>query len=387
MYYFSYLRNDKIKSFGGNKLLKKIICLSVCFVLILFQVNVYCHDLNLSGANYILIDNHSGRVLIEKYAHRQVPMASLTKIMTALIALENGNLSKKVKIDRDCIDIEGSSIYLKEDEILTLEDLLYGLMLRSGNDAAMAIAKEIGGSLEGFTDMMNLKAKKINALNTSFKNPHGLGSQGHYSTAYDLSLITREALKDTTFRTIFSSKSYTANREKDNFFLNKNKTLWEYEGGDGGKTGYTMEAGRCLVSTASKNQMQLIAICLNARNWFQDNYKLFSYGFENFKPYIIYNKNQNIYKTKLPNSKNDLFIVTETDFVYPLKPGEKEDIKNFVVLNRDIKLPILKGSNMGMIETYLNGVLIKKANLIAKDNVYKENIFKTIINNFTKIIN
>lgn len=367
-----------LKVLGGYSLIKRIICLFIVIMFFNFNINGYCEDINLSGSNYILMDNYSGRVLLEKDSNKTMSMASLTKIMTALIAIEQGDFNKLIRIDKECINVEGSSIYLKENEILTLEDLLYGLMLRSGNDAAVAIAKNIGGSVENFIDMMNGKSKEINIFNTNFKNPHGLSEKEHYSTAYDLAVITREALKYKMFQTIFSTKSYTANRELNNHFTNKNKTLWEYEGGDGGKTGYTIDAGRCLVSTASKNQMQLIAVNLNNRNWFQDNYRLFDYGFENFKPYIIYDKHQSISKMKLPKSNRELHIITESDLIYPLKIDEKDKIKNLIVINKNIKLPIKNGEKIGYIESYFDGKLINKGNLISKDDIFKENIFKRL---------
>lgn len=168
----------------------------IILILIVFTGKLsYCQKPDITAQSAILIDAESGRVLLESNPHIRLPMASTTKIATALIALENGRLDDKVKIKKDCIDIEGSSIYLKEKEILTLEDLLYGLMLRSGNDSSVAIANYIGGDLEKFIDMMNLKAREIGANNTNFINPHGLHDDNHYSTAYDLALITKKLLR------------------------------------------------------------------------------------------------------------------------------------------------------------------------------------------------
>lgn len=355
--------------------------ITILILVIILFVNSYAtaEDLDLSGSSYVLMDEISGRVLLEKNAHTRLPMASTTKIMTALIAIENGNLDEKVIIDEDSINVEGSSIYLKSDEVLKLEDLLYGLMLRSGNDSAVAISKHIGENEEKFIKMMNDKAKSINAKNTSFRNPHGLSQEEHYSTSYDLALITRNALANKNFQNIFSSKSYTAKREKNNYFVNKNKTLWEYEGGDGGKTGYTMEAGRCLVSSATKNSMRLIAVSLNARDWFNDNYKLFDYGFENFKPYFVYNKNQLVKQIELPNSKKDLYIVTEDELFYPLTLEEKEKIQLKINLNDKLDLPISQGDKLGILEVFLDGILIRKENLVAKNNVKKKSILDKMI--------
>ena len=280
----------------------------------------YSEKPNISAQSAILIDSHSKRVLLEYSPHIKLPMASTTKIMTTFIALEKGNLKDSVIIDREAVGIEGSSIYLQEGEKVTLEDLLYGLMLRSGNDSAIAIANHIGEDLEGFTKLMNNKSKEIGANNTNFMNPHGLHNDNHYSTAYDLALITSKAMEIDSFRDISRSKIWKANRDINNLFYNKNNTLWEYEGGDGVKIGYTKKAGRCLVSSSTRNGTQLIAVVLNDGNWFQDCYKLMDYGFENFKPYVIFDKGQ--YVKNIPvidGTKENISVVTKDSFIYPLK--------------------------------------------------------------------
>lgn len=359
---------------------KKIISILVFFLAIgLMIMPVQGEGLNLSGSSFVLMEEESGRILIDKDSQKRMPMASTTKIMTALIGLENGNLNDKVLIDGESATIEGSSIYLQEGELIKLKDLIYGLMLRSGNDAATAIAKHIAGSEDEFVLMMNKRAKEIGTKNTEFANPHGLSQKNHYSTAYDLALITREAMKNSDFRDIFNCKTYTAQRDKNSYFINKNKTLWEYEGGDGGKTGYTMEAGRCLVSSAKRNGMRLIAVSLNARNWFNDNYQLLDYGFEKYSPYMVYNKNQLIDKIKIPNGYEKLNIVTSKELFYPLKDDEKKEIKVKVSINEDLKAPIERGESVGNIETYLKGVLIRKDPLVARNSVRREGIFQKII--------
>ena len=267
--------------------MKKIITLIIAFTLLLSQGASYAEISDLSARSYVLIDVVGGRILLDRDAHSKMPMASTTKIMTALIALENTSLDDKVLIDERSINVEGSSIYLKNKEVISMEDLLYGLMLRSGNDAAVAIASHVSENEEDFLKLMNEKAKSLGAVNTNFKNPHGLTQDDHYSTAYDMALITREAFKYEKFRDIVAAKSHKANRNENSYFLNKNKTLWEYPGGDGVKIGYTMAAGRCLVSSAMRDGMRLIAVSFQAPNWFNDNYKIKDYGFENFKQYTI----------------------------------------------------------------------------------------------------
>lgn len=361
-----------------------ILCLQYLLFLSIFICNTSsAEELNLSGSSYILMDEESGRILLEREAYKKMSMASTTKIMTALIAIENGNLEDKVVIDSESAGVEGSSIYLQAGEIVSLKDLLYGLMLRSGNDSSLAIAKHIGGSEADFLTMMNEKAKLIKAVNTNFANPHGLSHTDHYSTAYDLALITKEAFKNQIFREIFATKTYIANREKNNYFVNKNKTLWEYKWGDGGKTGYTMQSGRCLVSSAKKNGMRLIAVSLNARNWFKDNYKLFDYGFDNFTPYVIYDKNQFIKKINIVNGKEDLNVVTKKGLIYPLQENEKDKIKLKLNLKENVKAPVKEGSTLGTIEAYLDGVLINRSEVLAKNSVSK----KSMLDMFMERIN
>lgn len=357
-----------------------MIFIVVCLYIFCFGSSSYGDELSLSGESYILMDEVSGRILMGKSPHKKVAMASTTKIMTALVAIENGDLNTQILIGEESVGIEGSSIYLRVGETLYLRDLLYGLMLRSGNDAAVAIANHIGKDEEDFVKMMNEKAKSIGAYNTSFANPHGLDDPNHYSNAYDLALITREALKHKEFLDIFSAKYYRAHRETDNYFVSKNKTLWEYEGGDGGKTGYTMKSGRCLISTAKRNNMRLIAVSLRAGDWFNDNYKLLDYGFRNFKQYIIYDKNQFISKIRINNGeKEELPLVSENELIYPLKEDELEKVKIKINKLNNIDAPITKDHVFGYVEVYLDGVLIKKDNLISKYSINKKSFLNRLL--------
>lgn len=337
----------------------------------------------MSAESAILIDVQSGRVLLEYNPHVKLPMASTTKIMTALVSLENGELKDKIKIKNDAVGIEGSSIYLYEDEDIILEDLLYGLMLRSGNDSAVAIANYIGGNLEEFAEMMNKKAKEIGVNNTNFVNPHGLHDDNHYSTSYDLSLITREAMKIEEFKEIAKTKTWKANRDKNNLFYNKNSTLWEYEGGDGVKIGYTKRAGRCLVSSATRNGTQLISVVLNDRNWFDDCYRLMDYGFDNFATYIIFDKGQYFNKISINNGvKDHISIVTKESFSYPLKEEELGKVKLHIDLPDIIEAPIKKGDFIGNVAVYLDGKLIHEEKLVAKESINGLSPVKKILKKF-----
>lgn len=359
--------------------MKKIVCIIVALIL-LIGYGVNAENISHSGQSYILMEGNSGRVLMERNAHQRMPMASTTKIMTALLAIEKGNLDDIVTIDEESVGVEGSSIYLQLEEEVTLKELLYGLMLRSGNDSAVAIAKHISGSLEDFVDDMNKKARSLGSLDTNFMNPHGLHDENHFSTAYDLALITREAFKSKDLTEIFGSKSYKGSREKNDYYINKNKTLWDYEGGDGGKTGYTMSSGRCLVSSASRDNMRLIAVSLNAPNWFNDNYRLLDYGFENYNLYRIYDKDQYLSNMEIKDGiKDKLDLLVEEELYYPLTQDEKKQIKIKITLDNFLNAPIKKGEMIGYTEVFLKGKLIAKDNLRAGETITKKPFLQRIM--------
>lgn len=359
--------------------MKKLMLKIIVILIMLNATFAYGENISSSAESQILIDCNSGRVLYEKNSHNRMPMASTTKIMTALIALERGNLEDKVVIEKEWVGVEGSSIYLREGEVISLKDMLYGLMLRSGNDVSVAIACHIGNSLEEFVSLMNQKAKSLGALNTNFTNPHGLHDDNHYTTAYDMALITKEAYKHPEFAEIVNSKSYVSNREENNYFYNKNKTLWEYQGGDGVKTGYTMKSGRCLVSSAKRNNMRLIAVSLNAGDWFNDNYKLLDYGFNNYKPYLIYDKGQFIRKAVVKSGdRNTIDLMTSEALFYPLMESEREKVKVNIEISDTIEAPVEKGDILGSIYTYVDSKLVNRSDLIAKSSIQKPNILEKI---------
>lgn len=359
---------------------KKLIILTLTIYFLLTPYS-FGEKPSISAQSAILIDAKSGRVLLEYNPYIKLPMASTTKIMTALVTLEKGDLKDIIEVPSEAVGVEGSSIYLRENEKISLEDLLYGLMLRSGNDSAVAIAKHIGGDLEGFNRLMNKMAKKIGALSTQFLNPHGLSEEGHYTTAYDLSLITKAAMENEKFKEISSTKKWKANREENDLFYNKNKTLWEYEGGDGVKTGYTMAAGRCLVASATRDGTQLIAIVLNDRNWFEDCYKLMDYGFDNFANYVVVEEGKHFGEIPVVNgNKASVSVVGKKSFFYPLKEDEVGKIEIYRELPETINAPIKKGDRLGKIYVYFDGQLIHSGKLVARNNVGKLKIWHRLLN-------
>ncbi|MEB3102779.1 D-alanyl-D-alanine carboxypeptidase family protein [Ferviditalea candida] len=263
-----------------------------------------------------LIDVQSGKMLMSLNGNKRMRIASLTKIMTAIVAIEKGNLSDKVKVGPRAFGVEGSSIYLKKGEEMSLQNLLYGLMLRSGNDAAVAIAEHVGGSVDGFVYLMNEEAKLIGMTNSHFVNPHGLDAQDHYSTADDMAKLTAYALRNPVFREIVKTKVKTApnpNEPWDYKWRNKNKMLTLYDGADGVKTGYTKLARRCLSSSATRNGQQLAVVTLDDSNDWADHQLLLDYGFKNFPEREIIRKGQLVENTN---------AVAAQSFVYPLADSE-----------------------------------------------------------------
>ncbi|MBU5594265.1 D-alanyl-D-alanine carboxypeptidase [Amphibacillus sp. MSJ-3] len=234
----------------------------------------------ISAEQAVLMDQESGLILYEKNTDNPQLIASITKVMTAIIAIEHGELTDQVKISQQAVSQEGSSIYLTENESMTLEDLIYGLMLQSGNDAAIAIAEHIGGSADGFVYLMNEKAKWLGMDETHFSNPHGLDADDHYSTAKDMAQLMRYAMEDDVFAEINRTKSYQA-KSRTYAWQNKNKLLTNYYPYTiGGKTGYTKAAGRTLITVAEKDGTQLIVVTINDPNDWFDHMRLYEWGFE-----------------------------------------------------------------------------------------------------------
>lgn len=329
--------------------------------------------ININASSAIVMDMETGRVLFEKNAYVKRPIASTTKIMTAILAIENGNLDDEVTVSERACQIWGSDIGLKPGEKLKLRDLLYGLMLNSGNDAAIAIAEHIGGSLENFLDMMNEKARLIGAKNSSFKSPHGLDMEGHYSTAYDLALITRYALANPVFSEIVSTK--TASIPGRNLY-NTNEMLGLYPGADGVKTGYTGQAGRCLVTSATRNGWRIISVVLNcptksART--QSSIKILDYAFNNYKMYTLTEAGETVgYLPVNKGIEENVPIVTTDKIVYPLTQEEAKRVKTKILLLDDIDAPVFGGVDAGYVIFTLDGKVIAETKLKVSKDVAKK---------------
>lgn len=274
----------------------------------------------ISAQSAIVTDGQTGRVLYEKDPDKRALIASTTKIMTALIVSEQCNVLDRMQIPKEAVGIEGSSMYLKEGEILTIQELLYGLMLHSGNDAAIALAIFCGGTQEGFVQLMNDKANRLGLSGTHFENPNGLDSPNHYSTASDLAVLTAYAMKNPIFAKTVSTKSI---RIGDRQLTNHNKLLWRIEGADGVKTGYTRAAGRVLVSSATRNERQLIAVTINDPNDWADHQKLIEDGFAQYHIRQIVNKGDVVGTVSVIGGKDEsVNLIAKEDFSYALRDEE-----------------------------------------------------------------
>ncbi|MBM7681510.1 D-alanyl-D-alanine carboxypeptidase [Pullulanibacillus pueri] len=289
-------------------------------------------SVHVSAESAILMDQDTGRVLYGKDIHKPMRIASITKVMTAILAIESGKLDKTVTVSDNAFGTEGSSLYLKKGEKIKLKDLVYGLLLRSGNDAAVAIAEAVGGSKEGFVYLMNKKAKELGMLDTTFANPHGLDDELHRSTAYDMALLTKYAMKNPTFQKMFKTKYYTAPQEGEKWdrkWKNKNKLLFNYDYSTGGKTGYTKKTGRTLISTASNDDKNYIVVTLNDGDDWNDHMNLFNWGFKQFQQVKIAEKG------KLQGVKKKYYdspLYLHRDIVMPLTAKEKEAISTELIL-------------------------------------------------------
>ncbi|MGE4282909.1 MAG: D-alanyl-D-alanine carboxypeptidase family protein [Clostridia bacterium] len=342
---------------------------------------------SVSASSAIVMDTVTGRVIFEKNAQQKRTMASITKIMTAIVALENGNLDDIVVTGPNAAHVEGSSIWLEEGEKQKLEDLIYGIMLSSGNDAAIAIAEHIGGSIEEFAKMMTQKAKDIGAINTSFKNPNGLDEDGHYTTAYDFALITRYALKNKKFAEIVKTEKRQIPWEGHKWnrvLTNHNKLLNMYEGCDGVKTGYTKKSGRTLVSSATRDGWQVVVVTLNAPSDWEDHKKMFDYAFSKYRMESICQEGD-FMKTipVMDGKKEQVSLVTSSSLKLPLQENEKNEVEIKYDVPEYITAPVTYGQRIGQIEIYLDNIRCGTIPLISIDGVERKDV-KLVLERITK---
>ncbi len=339
--------------------MKKLAFFSIC--LILFPIQV----LGLSARNAVVMDLNSGRVLYEYNSHDEHLIASITKIMTCLITIMYSDLDKMVIVDEDVLKAYGSSVYLEVGEEIKLRDLLYGLMLRSGNDAAVAIANTVAGSMDNFVYLMNEYAKTIGMKNTHFVNAHGLDQKGvgNTSSAYDMALLTKVAMQNKTFKEIFGTREYKAQSNLKTYnWEGKNKLFGMYQYTTGGKTGYTEAARRTLVTTASKDNKNLVIVTLDDGNDFNDHKALYETYFANYEAVRAIDKND--FKIDDTYYKNINFYV-KNDYYALVTGEEKKDLKLDITLFKYDK--VYDDIKIGEVKVMLKDTILHKESIYAKN--------------------
>lgn len=338
------------------------------------------NNFDCTSKSMCVIEQTSGRVLLQKDKDVQLPMASTTKVMTCLIALENcENLDEPFLTDNRAVGIEGTSIYLKKDEKLTMRELLYGLMLNSGNDAAMAIAYKIGnGKVENFVDLMNKKVEELGLKNTHFDNPHGLDSVSHYTSSYDLCIIASKAMENKGFRDIVKTdvKKITAPKEMGSRFVrNKHKLLKSMLGCEGIKTGFTDNARRCCVTSCKRDNMRLICVVLNCNDMFNESQKCLEKCYQDYFMKTIVEPHNFVDRILVNDGLSDYVkICTQNGFSFPLSKGEENDIKIETNYEKTLDAPIKNSQEVGELKVYFKNDLIFCEKICSIEEVKEKDI-------------
>ena len=364
--------------------MKKLFCFFI-IIMLFFNTEVYAaENVKVNSLSAVLIDAQSGRVLWGKNEEAPMPMASTTKIMTAIIALENADLKSEVTVSQRAAAAPEVKMGLKTGEKIRLEDLMYALMLQSSNDAAVAIAEYVGGSVENFCEMMTKKAKEIGAKDTIFVTPNGLDLGDHHSTAYDMAIISRYALENEEFVRLISVREVTtpvSGGEYKNYHItNKNRLLNEYEGATGVKTGYTNKAGHCFVGSAKRGDVELISVVL-ASGWgskgkeqkWKDTKTLLNYGFDNYYIENIVQKYSPAGEIAVENSPEtqNLQVIYNDSFCMLLSDEEKAQLKIECEMPDILQAPVKKGESAGKAKIYIGEQLFKEIELVTKDSARK----------------
>ncbi len=332
-----------------------------------------CYAVSSSAKSMCVIDKDSKRVLFCKNENEKLPMASTTKVVTAITVIENcNNLDEIIIVNKNAIGVEGTSIYLRENEQISVKNLLYGLMLRSGNDSATALAYHVGGSIEGFAKMMNELAKKVGANNSSFANPHGLDNPNHYTTAHDLALIAGYALNNPTFKQIVSTKTHiipATNVSDKRYLTNKNRLLSSLDGCCGVKTGFTSKAGRCLVSACERENRTTVCVVLNCGPMFEESADLIEQSFQDYDYVKVVDKNKQIYNEYLLDDKaGRLYLFAENDVFCPINKNNHENVE----LKYNVKLDNAhQGTEVGKVDVFLDNQLINSVKLYTINKIDK----------------
>ena len=329
--------------------------------------------LNLSARAATLYVPEIDRFIYSNNSDQRLPMASTTKIMTALIALEECEGDEVIVIDDESVGIEGSSAYLRAGDKLTMEELAYALLLQSANDAAVAIARHIGGSTEAFADIMNERAKALGLSDTHFENPHGLDSSEHYTTAHDLAKIAAAALKNPKFKEIASTyKKSFITEERSRTYVNHNKLLNMYDGCVGVKTGFTKKSGRCLVGAAERDGLTLISVTLDAPSDWADHKNMLDYGYERLEKISFAEPSEYEYDIPVIDGVADSVLVKNEELASLIREKGGSDFESHVKLSRFVVAPVREGDILGEVIFTIDGKECARVNLLAAENVRKK---------------
>lgn len=369
-------------------ILKKYVVLLL--VLVIFVMPIKVSAVSVSAKAAVVLNGDDGEVIFSKNDDQKLPMASTTKIMTGLLLCEYGNFEREITVTEKMLMVEGSSMGLLPGDKITLHDLLYGLMLASGNDAANVIAYVLGGSIDGFVNQMNQKAKELGLDNTHFATPSGLDADDHYTTAYELGILTLYAMKNAEFaKAVFCEKATLnyGNPPYKRSLTNHNKMLKMYDGAVGVKTGFTKKSGRCLVTAAKRDGKFVIAVTLNAPSDWSDHKKLLDYGFSQIKQ-THYSPSIDCYNLPVINGKSEIFSVKIEPLT--LNTLDTEDIKSEVFLPKFLYAPIEKGDCLGKVVYYQGKKVIFEKEILAQSDVaaceIPKNTVDIVFENFKHIL-
>ena len=346
----------------------------LCLILSLFTIFISSESApSVSAKAAALYQPDTDSFLYLKNADERLPMASTTKIMTALLSLEELDLKGNIVIDERAVGIEGSSIYLKSGEIINALDLIYAVMLQSANDAAAALAYKISGSIEAFAELMNDRAKKIGLKNTNFTNPHGLDNKDHYTTARDLALLTAEAYKNSDFKAVASTyKKEIESSDKTRILVNHNKLLKSYDGCIGGKTGYTKKSGRCLASAAERDKLTFICTTIDAPDDWRDHTEMLDYGYSLLEARQLAYIGEFKFTIPVINGEDTELSVLNTDETIKIFNKNDDSIETEIRLPRYVVAPIKEGDVLGKVIFTKQGNKIAEIDLTAKSGINEE---------------
>lgn len=366
---------------------KKIIVSTIALMFVSFIatdiVSATASYPNVTAKAAIVMDTTTGKVLYSKNAEERRFPASTTKMMSLIVALEHGNLDDIVTASANAATTDGSTLWLTQGENLKMIDLLYGIMLISGNDATVAVAEHISGSVENYAKLMTEKAHAIGAKDTNFTNSSGLPDPNHFTTAHDLGRIAAYGYKNPLFTQIVSTQHKIipwAGKGYDRDLYNENKMLWSYEGGNGVKTGYTDAAGRCLVSGAKRNNIQLVAVVLDSETMWDDSKALLDFAFAQLKPETVFEQGDILKTMRVKNGKSEVVkLLADTSLIVPISAKDKDEISTVIDAPNNVEAPIIKGQKLGVARVLYNKTEIASVDLIADENIERKSFFGELV--------